>query len=217
MIELVGVTKSYTLKGVKKPILNDVSYQFPTKRNIAIMGRNGAGKSTLMRLLAGIELPDRGRIYRDVKVSWPMGFSAGFNGTMTGLENVRFVARIYSADTEKVIDYVSEFAELGPSLRLPISTYSSGMKARLAFGLSLAINFDCYLIDEITAVGDRRFKKKSKAAFDAKLSNSSVIMISHSEASIRSYCDAGLLLLDGALYYYDEIEALIVDYKRFVS
>ncbi|MGM9402886.1 ABC transporter ATP-binding protein [Aliiroseovarius sp. KMU-71] len=217
MIELVGVSKSYSLKGVHKLILDDVSYAFPSRRNIAIMGRNGAGKSTLMRMLAGTELPDRGRIIRDIKVSWPMGFSAGFNGTMTGLENVRFVARVYGADTEYVIDYVDQFAELGPSLALPISTYSSGMKARLAFGLSLAIDFDCYLIDEITAVGDRRFKMKSQAAFDTKLGRSNVIMISHSEAAIRSYCDAGLLLLDGALYYYDDIATLVADYKKFVN
>ncbi len=217
MIELVDVSKTYSLKGVKKVILDHVSYSFPHDRNIAIMGMNGAGKSTLMRLISGIELPDSGHIYRDVKVSWPMGFARGFNGTMTGLENVRFVARIYGADTEFVISYVQEFAELGKSLSLPIATYSSGMKARLAFGLSLAIDFDCYLIDEITAVGDARFKRKSKAAFDNKLKNASLIMISHSEAAIKSYCDSGVLLHEGCIYYYDKIAELIKDYKLMLA
>src|SRR6056297_3589499 len=148
----------------------------------------------MMRLMAGIEPPDLGHVYRTTRVSWPLGFAGGFNGTMTGIENIRFVSRIYGQDTEKVIAYVTEFAELGPSLRLPIKTYSSGMKARLAFGLSMAIDFDVYLIDEITAVGDEDFKKKSKAVFQDKLARSQIIMISHSPSTIAQYCDCGLLL-----------------------
>lgn len=215
MIRFDEVTKIYNVKNVRKLILDDVSFVFENKRNIAIMGQNGAGKSTLMRLLAGIELPTSGRISRDEKVSWPMGFSAGFNGTMTGVENIRFVARIYGEDTERVLAQVQDFAELDKSLALPISTYSSGMKARLAFGLSLAINFDCYLIDEITAVGDRRFKKKSQTALNAKIEDARVIMISHAEKTIRDYCDSGILLYEAKLYFYDDINALISDYQTF--
>jgi len=213
MIELINVSKSYKLKGVRKTILEDLSFKFPHKRNVAIMGNNGAGKSTLMRLIAGTELPDSGRIYRSAMVSWPLGFAGGFNGSMTGLENVRFVARIYGRDTEAVIDYVEEFAELGPSLKLPIKTYSSGMRARLAFGLSMAIDFDYYLIDEITAVGDENFKRKSQQAFKEKLSESQIIMISHSASAIKTYCDCGLILAKGGAFYYEEIDQLIEAYK----
>ncbi len=213
MIELQNVTKSYHLKGVHKTILDDLSFTFPQSRNVAIMGQNGAGKSTLMRLIAGVEYPDSGRIYRATSVSWPLGFAGGFNGSMTGLENARFVARIYNQDTEAVIDYVKGFAELGHSLNLPIKTYSSGMKARLAFGISMAIDFRVYLIDEITAVGDEQFKIKSQQVFSEKLKNSQIIMISHSETAIRSYCDCGLLLAPDGVYYYDDVNTLIADYK----
>lgn len=217
MIELVDVSKAYTQKGIRKIILDHVNFCFPDKRNIAIMGQNGAGKSTLMRLIAGTEQPDSGRIYRSGKVSWPLGFSGGFNGSMTGLENVRFVARIYGQDTEKIIDYVREFSELGNSLNLPIKTYSSGMKARLAFGVSMAIDFDCYLIDEITAVGDENFKRKSQQVFREKLTHSQIIMISHSASTIKSYCDCGLLLLHNDILFFDQIDALLANYKTMFS
>ena len=216
MIELQNVSKTYRLKGVKKQVFDRFNFTFPAGRNIAIMGPNGAGKSTLMRLIAGAEQPDEGRIIRRAKVSWPLGFSGGFNGSMTGIENVRFVARIYGADTEAVIDYVREFTELGPSLNLPIRTYSSGMKARLAFGMSMAIDFDCYLIDEITAVGDAKFKKKSQSVFKQKLPSSRVIMISHSLGQIRDYCDCGLLLAADGAWFYDDIDGLVEAYNKML-
>lgn len=214
MIELVNITKSYGTGTIRKPIVQDLNFTFPKDRNVAIMGSNGAGKSTLLRIIAGVEQPDSGRVYRSTQVSWPLGFAGGFNGSMTGLENVRFVARIYNQDTEAVIDYVKSFAELGPSLRLPISTYSSGMKARLAFGLSMAIDFDVYLIDEITAVGDETFKRKSRDVFDNKLSSSQIIMVSHSAGAIQAYCDCGLFMRAGQVFFYDDIDYLIADYKR---
>lgn len=215
MITLDTVTKIYKIKDVKKVILDQVSFTFDDGLNIAIMGHNGAGKSTLMRMIAGIELPTSGLIERNEKVSWPLGFASGFNGLMTGLENVRFVARIYGEDTDRVLASVQEFADLGRSIDLPISTYSSGMKARLAFGLSLAINFDCYLIDEITAVGDRHFKKKSEVALKGKIQNARVIMISHAEKTIRDYCENGILIYQGKLYFYDTIDELLSDYRKF--
>lgn len=214
MIEFVNVTKIYKLKGVKKVILDNFSFKFPENRNVAIMGHNGVGKSTFMRLMAGAESPDRGTIYRSSNISWPLGFAGGFNGVMTGLENILFVARIYGKDTEEIIDYVKNFSELGKSLKLPIRTYSSGMKARLAFGLSMAINFDCYLIDEVTAVGDQKFKLKCKEVFEEKLNKSQIIMISHSISSIRENCDCGLLLTREGIFYYDELEDLLSDYKK---
>ncbi|MDM7932215.1 ABC transporter ATP-binding protein [Tabrizicola sp.] len=208
------VSKSYRLKGVRKAILSDFSFRFPEGRNVGIMGRNGAGKSTMMRLMAGIEPPDQGRVLRTSRVSWPLGFSGGFNGSMTGIENIRFVSRIYGQDSNRVIESVVEFAELGASLRLPIKTYSSGMKARLAFGLSMAIDFDMYLIDEVTAVGDEDFKKKSKAVFKSKLERSQIVMISHSASTIRQYCDCGLLLEGHRIRFFDDIDDLLAAYKE---
>ena len=214
MLVFDRVSKFYRTKGVKKTILSEFSFEFPTDRNVGIMGKNGAGKSTMMRLMAGIEPPDLGHVYRTTRVSWPLGFAGGFNGSMTGIENIRFVSRIYGQETEKVIDYVTEFAELGPSLRLPIKTYSSGMKARLAFGLSMAIDFDVYLIDEITAVGDEDFKKKSQAVFQNKLAKSQIIMISHSAGTIKQYCDCGLLLEGNQIRYFDDVDDLLTAYKQ---
>jgi capsular polysaccharide transport system ATP-binding protein len=217
VIELHDVSKTYSLKGVKKRVIDGLSFNFPVGRNCAIMGPNGAGKSTLMRLIAGAEEPDHGRIIRKGRISWPLGFAGGFAGSMTGMENVRFVSRIYGADTERVIEYVRDFAELGPSLDLPIKTYSSGMKARLAFGMSMALDFDCYLIDEITAVGDAKFKRKSGAVFKKKLANSQIIMISHSPGQIRSYCDCGLLLTPVGAWYFDDVDSLIAGYEKYSS
>ena len=217
MLVFDKVTKFYRTKGVKKTILSEFSFEFPTDRNVGVMGKNGAGKSTMMRLMAGIEPPELGHVYRTTRVSWPLGFSGGFNGSMTGIENIRFVSRIYGQDTEKIIAYVTEFAELGPSLRLPIKTYSSGMKARLAFGLSMAIDFDVYLIDEVTAVGDEDFKKKSKAVFQDKLAKSQIIMISHSAGTIKQYCDCGLLLEGNQIRYFDDVDDLLAAYKKLNS
>src|SRR5690606_422467 len=164
MIELQSVSKTYRLKGIRKQVFDDFTFTFPRNKNVAVLGPNGAGKSTLMRLISGAEAPDRGRIIRRAKLSWPLGFSGGFNGSMTGIENIRFVSRIYGADSDQVIDSVADFAELGKSLHLPIRTYSTGMRARLAFGISLAIDFDYYLVDEVIGVGDASFRQKSQDA-----------------------------------------------------
>lgn len=217
MIELRNISKTYRIKSVRKRVIDRLSFTFPSDRNVAIVGPNGAGKSTLMRMLAGAEEPDEGKIVRNVRVSWPLGFAGGFNGSMTGIENIRFVARVYGVDAGSVIDYVEDFSELGESLRLPIKTYSSGMKARLAFGMSMAVDFDCYLIDELTAVGDQTFKEKSQAAFREKLPHSRIIMVSHSMAQIRDYCDCGLLLTTEGVWYYDDIESLIAAYTSDVK
>jgi len=213
MITLEHVSKAYRLRGVAKPILHDLSFAFPQGRNIAVMGPNGAGKSTLLRLIAGTETPDAGRIRRAGRVSWPLGFSGGFNGAMTGVENIRFVARIYGAPPAPVIASVRGFSELGASLDLPIKTYSHGMKARLAFGLSLALDFDCYLIDEITAVGDAAFRRRSRDVVAERLAGAQIVMVSHSAGAIRDYCDCGLLLAGGGrVLYYDDVEALLDAY-----
>lgn len=214
MIEIINVSKSYALKGVRKHIFDNLNFHIRKDQNLAIVGPNGAGKSTLMRLISGAELPDTGSIRRNVHVSWPLGFSGGFNGSMTGIENIRFVARIYGVNPKEVINYVADFSELGKSLELPIKTYSSGMKARLAFGMSMAIHFDCYLIDEITAVGDATFKRKSKKIFEEKLANSRIIMISHSMSQLRDYCNCGLMVTPSSILYYDNMDDLIEQYNE---
>ncbi|KZL16188.1 Polysialic acid transport ATP-binding protein KpsT [Pseudovibrio axinellae] len=214
MIEFQNVRKTYRLKGVTKTILHGLTAKFPKGKNVGILGHNGAGKSTLMRLIAGAELPDSGRIKRNVKVSWPLGFGGGFAGKMTGIENTRFVARMYGQDTERMVEFVEDFSELGPSMSLPIQTYSSGMKARLAFGVSMAIDFDCYLIDEITAVGDARFKQKCNEMFESKLKHSNIIMISHSEGTIKKFCDTACLLHEGRLKMYDSLAEGLAQHRK---
>lgn len=212
MIELINVSKTYrTANGVKQ-VLKPCSLSFPKGRNIGLLGINGAGKSTLLRMIAGSEAPTTGLIKRNVKMSWPLGFAGGFNGSMTGAENLRFVSRIYGADIKQVTEFVKEFSELGDYLNMPIRSYSSGMKARLAFGLSMAIDFDCYLVDEITGVGDRRFQEKCRDAFKARSETSSLIMVSHSMPTLKEHCDMGLVLSSGELTFFEDINDAIDNY-----
>ncbi len=212
MIDFANVRKQYPVGDGYKTILRNLSIHLP-KRNIAILGENGAGKSTLLRLIAGSERPDDGDIHRHVKVSFPLGFAGSFNGSLTGNENARFVARIYGQDTDGVLEFVREFSQLGDHLSMPVRTYSSGMRARLAFGVSLAIDFECYLVDEITAVGDSRFQKRSRAAFKAKLDRANMIMVSHSNNTLRDYCDMGAVLHDGRLTLYDDLKDAISQHE----
>lgn len=209
MIRLDRVTKCFRLKGETRYIAKDVSFTIPRGDSIGLLGRNGAGKSTLLRLIAGTIKPTSGRIIRLANVSFPLGFQGSFNGSLTGEQNVRFVARIYGHDTEELADYVQDFAELGKSYYMPVGSYSSGMKARLAFGVSMGIDFDYYLVDEITAVGDSNFKKKCKRVFEEKLQNSDIIMVSHSNASLKDYCTTGIVLEDGSLTYFANIDDAI--------
>lgn len=213
MIEFIDVDKFYPIKSGKKIILNQVSFQFPDHKNIGVLGQNGAGKSTLLRLIAGSELPDEGRINRKGKFSWPLGFSGGFNPELSGEENLRFVSRIYNADLREVTDFVKSFSELGLSLKEPVRTYSNGMRAKLAFGLSLAIDFDVYLIDEVMAVGDAQFRKKSRAAFEERRQASSLIVVSHDMDTIRNYSDAIIILDQQKLKIYEDVELAIKIYR----
>jgi len=187
-------------------VLNKLSAVFPESRNIGIIGRNGAGKSTLMRLMSGSECPDSGRIVRTARVSWPVGFSGGFSGSLTGAENARFVARIYGMNVNGVTSFAREFAELGEYFDMPVKTYSSGMRARLAFALSMAIDFDVYLVDEITAVGDAQFQRKCRAAFDERRDRSTLIIVSHDMTTIRNYCDSFALLKNGRLNFFETVD-----------
>jgi capsular polysaccharide transport system ATP-binding protein len=214
MIELDRVFKYYRSNGHRKVVLDHVSLNFMSGRSYGVLGVNGAGKSTLMRLLAGTEMPNGGQIRRSARVSWPLGFSGGLHPKLTGRENVHFVARVYGQNTRRVVDFVEDFAEIGAYIDVPIHTYSSGMLARLAFGLSMAIDFECYLIDEVTAVGDARFAMRCKREFDKRKKKSDVIMISHSMPTIKEYCNRGIVLAGGQLHVFHNIDDAIELYKK---
>ena len=216
MIRLVEASKSYYAGSGRKIVLDEQTCTLPW-RNIGLLGVNGAGKSTLIRLLSGTELPDSGEIRRDVTVSWPLGFSGAFHGSLTGEENLKFVCRIYSRPFKEVLDFVEDFAELGSYMRMPVKTYSSGMRSRLAFALSMAVDFDCYLVDEITAVGDSRFQERCAQAFAAKRSKSRIIMVSHSESTIQEYCDIGCVLANGRLTLYDDLGSAFAAYNKVLE
>ena len=175
---------------------------------------NGAGKSTTMRLIAGAELPNRGKIRRNVRVSWPLGFASGFNFMLSGKENLKFVARAYGEDYQRVLKFVADFAEIGSYVNEPVRTYSSGMMSRFAFGLSMAIEFDCYLVDEITAVGDASFQQRCRDAFRARKEYADVILISHDMNIIKDYCDVVIVLIDGHLVSFNNVEEGIATYMR---
>ncbi len=216
MIILQNATKYYHTKNGKKYILKNVSLKLPENKNIGILGVNGAGKSTLLRMLGGIDFPNSGKIISDKTFSWPMGLAGGFQGSMTGRQNVRFVARVFGRDEKEIkeiIEFVKDFSELGDYFDMPIKTYSSGMKSRLSFGLSLAFDFDYILIDETLSVGDSRFKMKSKEALMKKIETSNVLMVSHSMKDLRDLCDVGLLLHEGNLYYFDSIDEAVKAYE----
>jgi capsular polysaccharide transport system ATP-binding protein len=178
------------------------------------MGVNGAGKSTTMRLIAGAELPNSGRVRRKARISWPLGFAGGFHPQMTGRENVKFVARIYGADVRRTMDFVEDFSEIGDYIDVPVKTYSSGMMARLSFGLSMAIDFECYLVDEITAVGDARFQARCQEAFAERRKRANIIMVSHSMETIREYCDRGGVIVDGQVIMFGNVDLAIEAYNR---
>lgn len=213
MIQFQNVTKSYAMRGgARRRVLSDLTLTLP-HRNIGVLGRNGAGKSTLLQLIAGIIDPDRGKVRRDVRVSWPIGFRGSFHGMLTGIENIRFVARVYGVDENAVIEKVASFADLGPFIHEPIRTYSSGMGARLAFGLSLALRFDTYLVDELLSVGDASFQKKSRDAFNDLMSRSRMIMVSHSMNALKEYCDCGLVVSDGTAVFYEDLDEAVEVYR----
>ncbi|SIR14119.1 capsular polysaccharide transport system ATP-binding protein [Rhizobium sp. RU33A] len=214
MIHFRNVSKHFRTQNHKKIILDRINLEFASGTSYGILGVNGAGKSTTLKMIAGTILPNAGRIKKTVRVSWPLGFANGFHPQMTGKENLNFVSRAYGEDVRRVARFVDEFAELGDYINAPVRTYSSGMMARLAFGLSMAIEFDCYLVDEITAVGDARFQKRCRTAFDNRRKNADIIMVSHSMDTIKDYCDKGMLLVDGRVMVYDDVEHAIEAYYR---
>ncbi len=206
MIRFEGVSKTYQIRKFEKLVFADLNFTIHKGDSIGICGANGAGKSTLMRLIAGVEHPTAGKITRNMTTSWPIGYGNCFQSSLTGADNARFISRIYNRDEKDLLAYIDEFAQLGAYLYQPVNTYSAGMAARLAFGISLAIEFDCYLVDEVTAAGDERFRSRSEEALLARRDSATLVMISHDPNTLRAYCRRGAVLYAGALVQYDTIE-----------
>lgn len=215
MLALNNVTKYYPSDLGKQFILKDISFEFPQDRNVAILGSNGAGKSTLFRLLAGSEYPNQGNVVTDCAVSWPVALATGIHPQMTGRENARFIGRVNGvADLDEYEDKVREFAEIGIRFDLPVRTYSSGMRSRLAFGCCISIDFDVYLIDEATSVGDPRFRRKAKNSLLEKSLSSRVVMVSHEVDELKQFCNSAVVLHNGKLSYYEELDVALEVYRK---
>lgn len=217
MIEFRNATKAYPIRnGGRKVVLDNQTLTLP-HRNIAILGANGSGKSTLLRLIAGTDKPDIGQIIRSGRISWPLGFGGSFNGSLTAAENLRFVARIYGCDIDEITAFAEDFAELGEFFHMPVATYSSGMRTRLAFALSMAVDFDTYLVDEIIEVGDAYFKEKCRLTFKNKLKHANMIVVTHSIQTLKTYCEIGAVLKNGRIEVFDDIDEAIAVHQGFVQ
>lgn len=217
MIELRNVTKSYRVNGITKTIARHINFTFPTGESVALLGRNGAGKSSMLRMIAGTMEPDRGEIISDGSISWPVGFAGSFHGDLTGAQNVKFVARVYGADTNTAVAFARDFAEIEQHFDLPVRTYSSGMRARLAFATSMAIPFDTYLIDEVTAVGDAAFRAKSQRILQERLVHSGAIIVSHSLPLLADLCKSGVVLDRGRFFHYARVEKAIEHHENLMK
>lgn len=214
MIELRNLCKTFHTRSGAKVVANNINATLPSGVSVALLGRNGAGKSTLMGMIGGTIRPDSGEVKVTGTVSWPVGFAGGFHRDLTGAQNTRFVARIYGVDTDSLIAYVKDFAQLGPHFNAPVRSYSSGMKSRLAFGVSIGIPFDTYLVDEVTAVGDANFKMKSRVVFNERMKTAGAVVVTHSMPQVRQLCQAGAVLENGQLTYYDDVEEAIEHHHR---
>jgi capsular polysaccharide transport system ATP-binding protein len=213
MIQCERVTKSYPMGSGTKQVLRGINLEVRPGEHIGFLGRNGAGKTTLIKLIGGVEMPTSGKVRRNMRVSWPLGFGGGFQGSLTGYDNARFIARIYGYEYQQIRDFVEDFTELGRQLKMPVKTYSSGMRARLAFALSLAIEFDCYLIDEVIMVGDANFQRKCHSELFDKRADRAVVIASHSPHLICDFCDRALVLDGGQGRIYTDVNEAVEVYS----
>ena len=217
MIHIEHVTKRYATRHGEVTVLDDVNLTIRPGEKVGILGRNGAGKSTIIRLISGAERPSAGHIRREMSVSWPLAFGGAFQGTLTGLDNLRFICRVYGKSTEDKIAYVQEFSELGRYLREPVKTYSAGMRARLAFAISMVVEFDCFLIDEIVAVGDSRFHEKCRIELFEKRKDRAMIIVSHDPGYVRAHCDHAAVLVQGKLTTFDHVDDAFAFYQSHAA
>lgn len=213
MIAFRNVTKGFWVRGAWHVVIDDLTLTLPEGRSLALLGGNGAGKSTLLSLIAGYQRPDAGEILRAGAISWPVGLGSSFHRDLTGAQNIRFLARTYGVDGDALIDFVQDFAEIGAHFHMPVRTYSQGMRARLAFGVSMGIPFDTYLVDEVTAVGDARFRRKSRAVFQDRMKRASAILVSHNLSELREFCDAALVLHRGRLHLFSDLDAAVAHHQ----
>lgn len=209
MIRLENLSKTFIREGLRHTVAAQLNVEFPTGVSVGLLGRNGAGKSTLLSMIAGTITPTSGRIVSDGTISWPVGFAGSFHNSLTGAQNVRFIARVYGVDTDALVGFVEDFAELGSHFHQRLATYSSGMRSRLAFGVSMGIRFDTYLVDEVTSVGDAAFSKKSNEVFLSRMRESGAIVVSHSMDLMRKLCTMGMVLENGQLRVFDNIDYAI--------
>jgi len=214
MIICEKVCKSYGHGAGRKVVLRDIDLTVAPGERVGLLGRNGAGKTTLIKQIGGVELPDSGRIKRKMSISWPIGFNGGFQGSLTGYDNARFIARIYGRSYAEIKEFVADFTELGQSLALPVKTYSSGMRARLAFALSLAIEFDCYLVDEVILVGDVNFQRKCQYELFEKRADRAMIIVSHDMNVVRDVCNRGVVIHEGRAHHYADVHEAAAFYEE---
>ncbi|GHA48315.1 ATP-binding protein [Amylibacter ulvae] len=215
MIEIRNLTKVYRLNGTSHKVADNLSVTFPSNKSVALLGANGAGKSSLLNMISGSVHYDSGTIKKTGAISWPVGYAGSFHKELTGVQNVRFLARVYGIDTDDLIEFVRDFAELGKHFNLPLESYSSGMRSRLSFGVSMGVKFDTYLVDEVMAVGDARFKNKCRLVMKERLQDSGAIIVSHSTRQISELCDSGAVLKDGKVTYFEDVQdALDLHHKN---
>ncbi|MEP5152075.1 ABC transporter ATP-binding protein [Planktotalea sp.] len=217
MIVLRNLTKTFYTNGVRKTVANNINFTFPTGVSVGLMGRNGAGKSTLLQLLAGTTEPTSGEVLTTGSISFPVGIASSMHPHLSGAQNTRFVARIYGVDTDALVEFVRDFAEIGHHFDVPVRTYSSGMRSRISFGINMGLKFDTYLIDEVTAVGDANFIQKSRDVFNERMRSSGAIFVSHSVGQMRQMCNAGAILENGTLTYFEDIEEAIAQHEHNMS
>jgi capsular polysaccharide transport system ATP-binding protein len=217
MLSLHHVSKRYHTRQGMRAVLDDVSFSLGRGRNLGILGRNGAGKSTLIRLISGAERPTAGRIHRGMSVSWPLAFGGAFQAHLTGLDNLKFVCRVYGVDYRPLVAFVEDFTELGPYFREPVLHYSNGMMTRLAFALSMAIEFDCFLIDEAMVVGDVRFHERCHVELFQKRKDRAFILVTHDAAVIRMYCENAAVLHQGHLLPFPTVDAAYDFYLQSIA
>lgn len=220
MLALRNLTKWYPTAHGRRYVFRDLNFTFPTGKSVGLIGGNGAGKSTLMRLISGTDTPNAGAVVSDVRISWPVGLAGGFQTTLTARENVQFVCRIMGATgaaMRRVVEFVEDFAEIGDYFNLPMKSYSAGMRSRVAFGLSMAFDFDYYLIDEVMAVGDAKFRAKSQAVMKERLGRAHTILVSHNMADIGKYCDIVVLVDKGNTVLYENAKAGIAAYQKHTA
>lgn len=217
MIRLENVSKHYKLRSGTHTVLDRINLEIKKGEKVGVLGTNGAGKSTLVRILSGVSTPNSGRLIKQMSISWPIAFSGGFQSSLTGMDNIKFLCRIYNTPLENAVNFIEQFAELGVFLYEPIKNYSSGMRARLAFAASMAINFDCFLIDEVIAVGDVRFQERCKRELFINRAEHSLVLVSHNERMIREHCQKAYVLHQGALHNFDCLKAAFAFYKNMLE